>query len=114
MSVESLLNARVAVKRHVVTKDSSGGQARGAPAAVSGLDNLAALIQPAPADVRLQWAQRQIFNVQRVYFAREIDLRRGDVLEETSASRQFVVQGWGDAAGQNGRLFYADVTEQTL
>jgi head-tail adaptor len=110
LSLASLLNKVVTVQRPIVTKDASGGATRNF-ADVDGQAEVPCSIQPVSDQERIRFASRQLQVTHSVYFARDLDLERADVLYEPATERTFVVTSWQNQAGRD-RVWRATVREQ--
>lgn len=112
MSFESLLNRTVTLKRPVpsIQKDAAGGQLKNFQE-VATLVDIPCTIQPLKNQVKQWYAQRQVYNTHRIYFAFDIHAKRQDILVADDG-KIYVFEGDQDMAGRQ-RYFFIDVREQS-
>lgn len=110
MSIQSLFNTTIVVRRKNVTKDVAGGQVTNYTPVV-GLTDIPALIQPRHGTASRQLAQRQVIVTHVIYLEDGSAVRRGDVIYEAKTSRYFICHGVEDMAGQ-GRVWRIECIEE--
>ncbi len=111
MSFDSLLNRTVTLKRPTpsIQKDTSGGKLTNFQNVDQAAD-IPCTIQPLSNKVKQWYAQRQVYNTHRIYFAADIYAKRQDILVADDG-KIYVFAGDQDMAGRQ-RYFFIDVTEQ--
>lgn len=111
MSLASLLRHEVDWQRPRITMDASRGNVRTFETLEEGV---LCLVQPAKAKDRYLYRQRNVTLSHHIYFDRKLALKPEDRLFSQADQRYYVVTGWFDMGGQDGRAFRVDVYEQVL
>lgn len=112
MSLSSLLRHEVDWHRPNVSMDASRGAVRDFETVEEGLP---CLVQPASAHDKLLFRQRNITLTHKIYFDHALTLKPGDRLyTEQPSPRHFVITGWLDMGGQDGRTFCVEAYEVML
>lgn len=110
MSISSMLNKTITVQRPVITKDTSGGSIR-TYAALSGVTNVPAAIQPLNDMERQKYAARQIYQSHIIFVDQDYDLKKQDLVVDSTGIK-YVVESFQDEGGR-GRVWTIHVLEQT-
>lgn len=112
MSLAALLRHQVDWQRPVVSMDASRGSVREFENVETAL---ACLIQPASANDKLLYRQRNVTLTHKIYFDQRLALKPNDRLYTTEPTpRYFLVTGWLDQGGQDGRTFCVEANEVIL
>lgn len=104
MSFASLMTHVITVRRPSQATDAAGGTTRGAsPPAVSGLENVAASVQPMNAREKLLFGQRNVFLTHKIYLEgnQTALLRQDDLVENIATGKTYRIVGVEDAAGRD-------------
>lgn len=110
MSLQSLLNRSISLRRPIVTKDRSKGSVKSYQLVENAVD-IPARIEPLSVEDRVAFGQRMLYVTHKIYLDTDIAVRRGDHIL-SDQSQQFILRGYRKAAG-DGRLFVIECKEQT-
>ena len=107
MSLSSLLNSVCTIEKPVYTKDAAGGPV---PSYTTLASLVACTIQATSGSASFKFGQRQIFITHRIYFDRDVGIKRGYRVKD-AIGQYYVVYAYGELAGRSF-LWRADVTLQ--
>lgn len=103
MSLESLTDThRVKIERKIISRDASGGPNIHTWEVIH--KSVPVNIQPAKASEQLLSAQRGVLYTNKIFSARDLDLRKDDRFTDLKTGKYYFYSGFADMAGQ-GRAF---------
>lgn len=109
MSLESLMVNTVAIQASTATRDASGAP-RLTFTTVDGKDAVACSIHPATAELRREYASRDVRVSHRIYFIADHGFQKNYRIRG-SDGKYYIVHGDGNFAGRD-RVWFADCEEQ--
>jgi hypothetical protein len=97
----SLITDTVTLERPYIILDQVAGSKRETWNPVSGSQNIPASIQPVSAQVRQDFASRQIIITHRIYTRTDLKPQRGDRIRPNKGTVVYMVTGYYNQAGRD-------------
>lgn len=111
--LSALLRHRLDWERPLITSDDSRGASHSYQKQAT---SVRCLVQPVNARDRLLYSQRNVLISHQIFFDKVLDLQVGDRLVKHPSGglgqKIYVVKGWQDQGGQDGRCFMVEAFEQ--
>jgi hypothetical protein len=110
MISSSLITDTVTLERPYITLDEVAGSKREVWNPVVGSQNIPASIQPVSAQVRQDFASRQIIITHRIYTRSDLKAQRGDRVRPNKGTAVYMVTAYYDQGGR-GQVFMIEGRE---